>query len=66
MWDNKRSTDVVDQGGGAVPLHVQLHARGVKAAAADFAAPHALSVVVKLLHHLLFVHAKSMNFWNSC
>ncbi len=42
---------------------MQLHARGVKAAAADLAAPHALSVVVKPLHHLLFVHAKSMTFF---
>ena len=40
----------------AVPLNVQLHVCGVKATPTHFARPHALSVVVQPLNHLLLVH----------
>ena len=42
------------------------HLHAVKAAATKFARPHAVRVVVKFLHHLLLVHAKSVTMLNIC
>ena len=50
----------------AVPLHVRVHLHTVEAAATKFARPHAVRVVVKFLHHLLLVHAKSVTIGNIC